>query len=265
MGPQKKIHFRPERTAGFVNPMKKAIVIGASSGIGKALSYKLAANDYQLILCARSERDLQAIQSDLILRFGTKAALLTINLDQTIPAATIVNKSQALLGTVTEVYITAGKSISNDYGIVATNLINQIINVNYASIINIINEFAKYLLTQKQGSITVISSIAASAPRSQNLVYASAKKGLETYCLGLRHFLADKNINVNIIALGYADTSLAYGKKLLFPVVSPAKVADYLFSLRTKNTGLTFFPFYWRYILWILALVPWIIYKKLKF
>ncbi len=245
--------------------MKNAVVIGASSGVGKAIAYKLAANHYKLMLCARSKRDLEAIQSDLTIRYNAEIHIMATDLAKQISIPSLVKKSQDLLSEITEVYITAGASTTEDYGIVEPTLIEKLIKVNYQSIVELINEYAKYLLTQKQGCITVVSSIAASAPRSQNLIYASAKKGLETYCKGLRHFLADKNIGVNIIALGYADTSLAYGKKLLFPAVSPAKVADYVFRLGEKNKGHSFFPFYWRYIVWILSLVPWSIYKRLKF
>ena len=49
---------------------KKAIVIGASSGVGRMLAEELASNGYDLLICSRDKRDLDAIANDLTYRFN---------------------------------------------------------------------------------------------------------------------------------------------------------------------------------------------------
>lgn len=245
---------------------KTAIIIGAGSGVGASLAKKLAEKNYDLILSSRDTRTLNAIKNDLEFRFGNTVTVISIDLLKDISTfKNYVASCQHILGNISNLFITAGVSLDDDSGITSSDCINQLTIVNYQSIVLLLNEFAKVFINQASGSILVISSIAAHAPRSNNMVYASAKKGLEHYCLGLMHFLSKHNISVNIVALGYADTSLAYGKKLLFPKSSPEVIANTLISKSKTNNGLLFFPSYWKYITMLLNFLPWFIYKRLNF
>lgn len=244
---------------------KTAVVIGASSGIGKEIALSLAEQQYNLVIASRDERTLLAIKQDLQIRHGVQVFAKPIDLIEDTCIEEFVKDCVQNLGHIDDLFVTVGVSLDEDNGINSFNNINKLISINYRSIVLLINEFAEIFNNQSGKSISVISSIAAHAPRTQNLVYASAKSGLETFCLGLRHFLSKKDINVNIIALGYADTSLAYGKKLLFPKASPANVASFIVKASKKNKGLIFYPSYWRLITFALGCVPWFIYKRLSF
>ena len=245
---------------------KKAVVIGASSGVGRALAEELAKDGYDMVISARDERSLTAVAQDLAVRYDSQVHVQTLDLaSDAFLAEGYVEACLDKLGKLDGLFITAGVSIDDDHGINDSKDISLLINTNYSSLVQLINQFAEPLKESSSGVISVVSSIAAHAPRSSNLVYASAKSALETYCLGLRHYLAAHNVNVNIVALGYADTALAYGKKLLFPKAPPATIAKYILKISTKNKGLVFYPGYWRIITFILSCLPWTIYKRLSF
>jgi len=245
---------------------QKAIVIGASSGVGRALAVELAKAGHDLVIAARDVRSLTAVSKDLQLRYGIDVFVIRLDLaNEDFIAQGFVADCLSKLTSLDALYVTAGVSLDADHGINASEEVTQLIATNYASIVQLINLCAGAIKESDKGVISVISSIAAHAPRSSNLVYASAKSGLETYCQGLRHYLAPDDVSVNIIALGYADTALAYGKKLLFPKALPATIARYILKISHKNKGLVFYPGYWRIITFILSCLPWSIYKRLSF
>jgi dolichyl-phosphate-mannose--protein O-mannosyl transferase len=61
------------------------------------------------------------------------------------------------------------------------------------------------------------------------------------------------------------ETALSRGKKLLFPVAKPERVAQVLIKNRNKDTGLAYVPVFWLPLSWVLQYLPWFIFKKLKF
>lgn len=245
---------------------KTAIIIGASSGVGKALAYELSEKKYDLVISSRDARTLNAIKADIETCYNTNVSVIPIDLGNSkLDPKSYMKACLEILGDITSLYITAGVSVDEDSGINIRTDIDKIIAINYQSIVHLLNEFAAVFIEQEAGGIVVVSSIAAHAPRTNNIVYGSAKKGLEHYCEGLRHFLAKYNVSVSIIVLGYADTALAYGKKLLLPKASPESIAKFMILSSDKSKGISFYPKYWRIIVSVLKNLPWMIYKKLNF
>ncbi|MGZ8842797.1 MAG: SDR family NAD(P)-dependent oxidoreductase, partial [Pyrinomonadaceae bacterium] len=66
-------------------------------------------------------------------------------------------------------------------------------------------------------------------------------------------------------ALGYVDTAMAYGKKLLLPAVSAEAVANEVVRNLSRDIGIKYYPGYWWLITRALRLLPWFVYKRLRF
>ncbi len=98
-----------------------------------------------------------------------------------------------------------------------------------------------------------------------NIAYSSAKIALENYMLGFKHYYSETDLNFQIYRVGYMDTQMSFGKKLLFPVASVQNVSEYIISNRLKKKSLWYYPKFWTFVALILKLLPWFIYKKLKF
>ena len=68
-----------------------ALVVGASSGLGRALAGELARRRHDLLLVASDARDLEAVAADLNLRHGVAVRALALDLSaEPDPAARIV-------------------------------------------------------------------------------------------------------------------------------------------------------------------------------
>ncbi|MFC1734038.1 SDR family NAD(P)-dependent oxidoreductase [candidate division KSB1 bacterium] len=244
--------------------MRNALIVGASSGVGRALIEKLAKNNCDLILCARSSRDLEANATDVILRFGTKVKFAALDINDKDQRSELISLA-VKIGNITDLFITIGDIADNDNGLQDYHSIDSLVNSNFLSIIMFISGVLKKSGTNGKLNIVLLSSIAISRPRKNNLVYAASKAAVDFYFRGMQHLFVNTNVNIIIFRLGYIDTAMSYGKKLLLHPVSPIKTADYILSKLNTRKRIYYYPWYWRYFTIIIRLIPWIIYKRLSF
>lgn len=242
-----------------------AVIIGASSGLGKSLAYCLAENGINVILSARSKRDLEAIANDLKIRFQIEAIPMQIDLEKIgkEEGLQFVNDCFSSFSKINQVYITAGIINEKDYGTQSTKVLKEIMSVNFLGIAFLIEAFSKKL-SGKNSNITVISSIAAARPRSKNIAYASSKIALEYFVGGLQHYYENNLLRLQVYRMGYMDTVMTAGRKLFLPIAKTEKVAEYIFHNRNKKFRLKYYPRFLVIVAIIVKALPWIIFKKLK-
>ncbi|MFI5244524.1 MAG: SDR family NAD(P)-dependent oxidoreductase, partial [Gemmatimonadales bacterium] len=235
-------------------------------GVGRALAESCARRGFDLRLVARDATDLDAVAADCSIRHGIIAKTLALDLgDEAFRAASLIEWLRAAGGGVDHVFLTAGAIDSADTGLPPEPALLRLTRVNYLSLAQIMTAMAAEAPSLGLRTLLACSSIAASAPRGKNMAYAAAKSALATFCLGMRHHLAATGVKVQVYRLGYVDTSMTFGQKLLLPVVSPAVVAERMCRDLDKDIGDVFFPGYWRWIVAGLRVLPWPVYRRLKF
>ena len=242
-----------------------ALIIGASAGIGRALAGELAAVGFDLFLVARDALDLEAVAGDCRIRHNIWVETFSYDLGASESAAAVGTWLSQLGARPERVFLVAGASLNADSGIPTEAMLERMLKVNFTGVAQIgilaANEAANWSLRL----IAVCSTIAVPVPRGRNLAYATAKAALETLVQGLRHILASQDVIVQIYRLGYIDTSLTFGQKLLFRRASPEVVARRMVRWLDCNFGMRYFPRYWFWIVTVLRLLPWMLYKRLSF
>jgi short-subunit dehydrogenase len=244
---------------------KTAVVIGASSGVGRALATELAREGLDLILVARDAADLEAVAADCGLRFGVNASAKTLDLAEDLDADAFGDWVESEAECVPYFFAIAGANATGDAGAPDDRVIRQMTLVNFQVPAQLMSLAARRAEKWKLRTIVACSSIAAAVPRKRNMAYAAAKSALETFALGLRHELAAKGVLVQVYRLGYVDTNLSFGQKLLFPVAAPECVARRFVAGIASDFGVRYLPRYWGGIVTILRCLPWSMYKRLKF
>lgn len=247
-----------------MNPYyKNALIVGASSGVGRALGIELAKLGCTVTLAARDLRDLESTAQHIRCVFGTHASAQLLDLETL--TAFDVSSFDAL-------FITAGVSLAEDDIHTLTSetverLYQRITGINMSGPARlIISFFLSFKARRNRTYIGVCSSIAAPVPRSRNLIYAAAKNGLESIVRSLQHAAASTSVTVQFFRLGYVDSSLSYGQKLLFPALSPEQVAKIMIHSSMKpSKRLIYAPFYWQFIVLALRALPWALFTKLRF
>jgi short-subunit dehydrogenase len=245
--------------------VSSAVIVGASSGVGRALAERLAGDGFDLVLVAREATDLEATASDLRLRFGKQCAFIVADIARVDFCATeFLNDCVGLLGQIDCLLVPAGGVWQDDIG-ANPDVIAGVLLANYLGPARLAAAFGRAMAERGSGSIVLFSSIAAAAPRRRNAAYSAAKAALETYAKALRHELEPKGVRVLVIALGYVDTAQSYGLELRFPVARPEAVAGFVTRAAKSRAGKHYYPWFWWWITTLLRFLPWRIYSRLSF
>ena len=242
------------------------LIIGASSGVGRAIAEVFAANGHGLLLVSREDRDTKAVASDLMLRFGVLVKSVKLDLAAPKPDLSEILQAVASAGeNFKGVLVPAGFVIDTDTLEIEASAIDGLFRVNCLSICSLITEVLGSV--HKDGVISLVGfgSIASVRGRGSNMIYSAAKAAMRFYFESLRHACVGKNIVVQFYVLGYMDTNLAFAYNVPLPKGDPSKLAQQVYRDIHKDIGVIFFPRYWRIVTFIIKMVPWVIYKHLKF
>jgi len=237
------------------------IVVGASAGIGRALAEELAASGRRLLLVARDRRDLEATAADLRIRYGAKVEVLAA--DGVDPAAMADAVAAATEGTaVAGLLLPIGAGSERDLGFLGAQEAERLVRVNLLSVVAVVSRLLPGMLESNAGVIVGFGSVAAVRGRSRNVVYAAAKRALESYFESVRHLAKGRGLTVVLYRLGFVDTQLAYGRRLALPKADPQRLARRVVSRLGKDRGTHVLPRFWIPILWLLRRLPWRLYAK---
>lgn len=141
----------------------------------------------------------------------------------------------------------------------------QIIDINYAKLVPVMNYFAQKMERQRQGTIIALSSVAGDRGRQSNFIYGSAKAGFSAYLSGLRNYLFDKHVHVLTVKPGFMDTKMTEGLPLNPKLTAtPKQAADVIFKAYSKKKNVAYVLPIWWLIMLIIKHIPEFIFKKMK-
>ena len=243
----------------------KALIVGASAGVGRALSELLAKRGYELMLVASDEMDLHAQAAHLNLIYNVKVKIVTVDGNNLAKSVATIKKAADAFGSFDSLFFPIGASRSNDHGTLSFDDTWHLFNVNLLIIVELITCFLPALIRANAGNIVGFGSVAAVRGRRVNVVYAAAKRGLESYFESLRHLTANTGVKIQFYRLGYIDTQQTFDKKLLLPKVTPYAVAKTVVSNLGKDQGTTHIPRFWSIIGRVISVLPWSLFKRFSF
>lgn len=191
--------------------MKCAIVTGASRGIGRAVSLKLAEDlGYHILLNytsndAAAEETLQKIQE-----IGGSATLLKFDVSNAEQTQSVLEKwQQENPDAVVEIIV-------NNAGITRDGLFmwmpkedwQSVLDVSLGGFFNVTNFFIQKLLRNKFGRIINIVSVSGVKGTAGQVNYSAAKAALVGATKALAQEVAKRNITVNAVAPGFIKTDM---------------------------------------------------------
>lgn len=226
----------------------KAIVIGASSGIGRELVKVLVHSGYEVGVVARRENLLLSLQEEL------KVPLFIQQADISHPeeAMNVVQSLIQRMGGVDLAIINAGVGYLNpcfDW-----NKDKETIDVNVLGFCAMTQVFIKHFMAQGQGHLVGISSIAALRGISGS--YSASKAFVSNYLEGVRHQVIKKypDITVTDIQPGFVDTAMAKGAT--FWVTPADQAASMIMEAIRKKKQHAYISPRWRLVAWLMKLTP---------
>lgn len=238
--------------------MRKAIIIGASSGIGKGLARVLSENKYKVGITGRSSELLDELQKENPDSFVAKAFDLT-NTNKSIEK---LDELVIELGGLDLLVLSSGTGELNESFNFETE--RKVIDLNVTGFTNIIDWAISYFNKQEQGHIVAITSVAGLRGSRQAPSYNASKSYQINYLEGLRQKLgkAKKPIFVTDIRPGLVDTKMAKGEGL-FWVMPVEKVALQIFKAIKQKKKVVYVTKRWGLIARLLKILPRALYEKM--
>lgn len=243
----------------------RAIIIGASSGVGKALAEEFAKNGHSLLLVSRDSSDLICIASHLSLIYNVNVEFLAIDANAPEEFSKEIYSRAKNYRDLNWVLFPIGESIEADNGQLEYKAEISILNTNLISIICTTTMLLPLLKNSVAPRIIGFGSIASERGRRSNIIYSCAKRALASYFESIRHLCSDTPVFVQFYKLGYVETQLSFGKKLLFPSIHPKQVAKFVYKNLDNDFGSRYLPWFWRFISFAVISLPWKFFRKLNF
>lgn len=249
-----------------LQPRKRAIIVGASSGIGAELAKKLAKEGYSLALLARREALLNEVCETINKEAGEIRALPYLHdvADfETVP--TLLQKIVQELGGLDLFIFNSGVSLPVGLKNFDFEKDRRTTEVNYIGALAWLNPVAAMFQSAGAGQIVGISSVAGDRGRVGNPSYNASKAALTCYLEALRNRLSRYGVNVLTIKPGFVQTDLLAGAKKLFWVISAEKAAGEIAGAIRKRKQTVYVPARWRWLMLIIIHIPSVIFRRLTF
>ena len=235
---------------------ERAMVIGASSGIGEALARKLAAEGYEVGLTARSVDELEAIAESL----PTETYVARMDVTETEPAQEAFTELADAMGAVDVVVLNAGVGPENPD--LEWEPERDTIDTNVRGFTALAVAAMDHFEQQGHGQLVGVSSVASYVGSSRVPAYYASKAYVSNYLDGLRYKsrYLDADITVTTVEPGFVDTDLAGGD---FWMCSPETAADLIHEAIAKKKRQQFVTKRWRLVALALTLLPDLLKRRL--
>ncbi|MFH1566431.1 MAG: SDR family oxidoreductase [Gemmatimonadota bacterium] len=246
-------------------PARRALVLGASSVLAQALARQLAGRGWSLVLAGRHPQQLEPVAADLKLRHGCGAVVWPFDAEDLGAHADLPDRLAAAgadfdLAVAVFGYLGDQQRVRRD-----TDEMARTLNVNFVGAAVVLGHIANYLERRPgRRGIIAISSVAGDRGRQSNYFYGAAKGGLSLYLQGLRNRLAPAGVQVLTVKPGFIDTPMTEDVEGLFLVASPDRVATDVLRAWDRGRDVIYTPWFWRYILLVIRLIPERVFKRLR-
>jgi short-subunit dehydrogenase len=239
------------------------LIVGASSGLGRALAAELARRGHELLLVSSDSRDLDAIAADLALRYGARVHVLALELAHEADPGARLSQALDALPALDALLLPVGLSRSDDDFNLDAARIGQLLAINLHAPLAIVHALLPRLLASR-GVVVLFGSIAAVRGRGRNVAYAAAKRGLESLQESLRQRYLPRQLRVHLYRLGFLATNLTHGMALPTAATDPARVARIVATRLTRGSARWYLPRRFALIALIVRCLPWPLYRRMR-
>jgi len=187
---------------------KKALVTGASRGIGRAIALALAAEGADIAVnYAGNQAAAEAVAAE-IEAMGRKAIIIQADISSNEAATAMVDQVAKEFGRV--------DILVNNAGITRDGLLmrmkeadwDAVLTTNLKGVFNCTKAAIKYMMKQKAGHIVNISSVVGVNGNAGQANYAAAKAGVIGFTKAVAKEVAARGITANAVAPGFIQTDM---------------------------------------------------------
>lgn len=231
--------------------MKGAIITGASSGIGRALTLRLHSQGYAVGIMARRGELLESLRAEL----KDRVYVSVCDVSQIEAAQLALRQLIAEMGEVDLVVLNAGTGHLNPELIWPRE--EETIVVNATAFAALANVAFKHFIDRGAGHLVGITSIGGLTGNAIAPAYTASKAFASNYLAGLRQKATQLKLPITVtdVMPGFVDTEMAKSP-IKFWVASPAVAAEQIARAIQRKASLVYVTRRWRLIAWLFKLLP---------
>lgn len=252
----------PSAPTGSAVATRRALVVGASSGMGAAIVRQLCSEGYAVGAVARRGELLDALAKDAE---GGPGRVVARTHDVTaideVPA--LFEEIVGELGGL-DLYVYAAGTMPDvgpeEYD---TEKDLAMLDVNLGGCFAWTNPVARFFHSQRSGTIVGIGSIAGDRGRKGAPVYGATKAGMATYLESLRNRLAERKVRVVTVKPGMVETPMTeHLDKLVMPVGAERAAREILRVARGRFWNVRHIPLRWLGVSLVIRSIPSFLFRR---
>jgi len=183
---------------------RRAVVTGASSGIGAAFARQLARDGYDLIVVARRRDRLDALADELHAAHQTAVEVLAADLTE---AAELRVVEKVIEDADLDLVVNnAGFGTAGAFATLDVETEEEEIRLNVVALVHLTRAALPAMLLKGSGGIINVSSMAGMQPAPYNATYGATKAFVNSFTEALHEEVRDSGIRVQVLCPGFTRT-----------------------------------------------------------
>ena len=237
--------------------MKKAVVVGATSGIGRAVALALSASGYVVGVTGRRAHLLDELLAEL----PDTADSAWMDVTDPEDARGRFDALAERLGSVDVVVLSAGTGHTDEAE--SWEHVRETVETNAVGFAALADAAYRHFEARGHGHLVGVTSVAAVRESGAAPAYHASKAFAARYLAGLRHRAATSGLALTVtdVRPGFVDTAMAKGDGL-FWVASPERAASQIVSAIEGRRGVVYVTRRWRGVAAVLAVLPGWLYRR---
>ncbi|MEL6953320.1 MAG: 3-oxoacyl-[acyl-carrier-protein] reductase [Pseudomonadota bacterium] len=183
---------------------KRALVTGASGGIGAAIARGLHGAGAEVALSGTRLEPLEALAAEL----GDRAHVLTCDLSDAEAVEGLPKRAVEAMGGVDILVNNAGVTADNLFMRMSDEEWARVLDINLTATMRLCRGVLRGMMKARWGRIVNIGSVVGATGNPGQGNYAASKAGMVGMSKSLAYEVASRNITVNAVAPGFIETAM---------------------------------------------------------
>jgi short-subunit dehydrogenase len=245
----------------------RAVLLGATRGMGRALARRMAERGDRLFLLGRDPEELAKSAADLAARApdGAVPGAAFVDLERPDTFEPGLDAAREALAGLDTVIVTAGLFDRQERLEENPEAARRLLTANFSHTVVFCEAARRLLLAGSGGTLCVFSSVAGERGRKPVILYGAAKAGLTRYLEGLDHKFRAQGLKVVCVKPGFVKTGMTAELEPPPFAGEPDAVARQVLRAIDAGRPVVYAPPVWRFVMLVIRSLPRFVMRRIGF